>query len=155
MALFESKAGFPEDDTQAVCNNCFAIAELPMSISFDVPYGSYAVSVLHDENKDGELNTGLLGIPQEGIGFSNDPRIIKGTPSFEKTRRMHRKQAGLRNTVSWASPWSIEIRRHATHLYNRAPPCCGSQTFATHSLQRICLSLHHTQGATKSLGRRI
>ena len=86
IALFESKAGFPEDDTQAVCNNCFAISKLPMIVNFEVPYGSYAASVLHDENKDGELNTGLLGIPKEGIGFSNDPRIIKGTPSFEKTR---------------------------------------------------------------------
>jgi len=86
VALFESKAGFPEDDTQAICNDCFTVSELPLSISFEVPYGSYAVSVLHDENKDGELNTNLLGIPKEGIGFSNDPRIIKGTPSFEKTR---------------------------------------------------------------------
>ncbi len=86
VALFESKDGFPEDDTQAICNNCFAISELPMTISFEVPYGSYAASVLHDENKDGELNTGMLGIPKEGIGFSNDPRIIKGTPSFKKTR---------------------------------------------------------------------
>ncbi len=86
IALFESKAGFPEDDTQAICNNCLTITELPMTVSFDVPHGSYAASVLHDENKDGELETGMLGIPKEGVGFSNDPRIIKGTPSFEKTR---------------------------------------------------------------------
>ena len=86
IALFESKAGFPEDDTQAICNNCLTITELPMTVNFDVPHGSYAASVLHDENKDGELETGMLGIPKEGVGFSNDPRIIKGTPSFEKTR---------------------------------------------------------------------
>ena len=83
VALFESKAGFPKDDTKAVENNCFAITALPMSVSFDVPYGSYSVSILHDENKDGELNTGLMGIPKEGVGFSNDPMIIKGTPSFD------------------------------------------------------------------------
>lgn len=86
IALFESQAGFPEDDTQAIRNDCFKISELPMTLSFEVPYGSYAVSVLHDENKDGELDTGLLGIPKEGIGFSNDPRIVRGTPNFEKTR---------------------------------------------------------------------
>ena len=86
VALFESKAGFPEDDEQAVCNQCFAISALPMTVDFEVPHGSYAVSLLHDENKDGELNTNIVGIPKEGIGFSNDPRIIKGTPSFEKTR---------------------------------------------------------------------
>ena len=85
VALFESKAGFPQDDEQAICNQCFKISELPMTVGFEVPYGSYAASLLHDENKDGELNTNIVGIPKEGIGFSNDPRIIKGTPSFEKT----------------------------------------------------------------------
>ena len=85
IALFSDKDGFPKDDEQAICNDCFVISERPMSTSFDVPYGRYSVSVLHDENKDGELNTGFMGIPKEGIGFSNDPRIIKGTPSFEKT----------------------------------------------------------------------
>ena len=84
IALFADEEGFPKDDEQAICNDCFKISTLPMSTSFDVPYGRYSVSVLHDENKDGELNTGLMGIPKEGIGFSNDPRIIKGTPSFEK-----------------------------------------------------------------------
>jgi len=83
IALFESKAGFPEDDTKSICNQCFAITDLPMSVSFDVPHGSYSASLLHDENKDGELNTNIIGIPQEGIGFSNDPMIIKGTPSFD------------------------------------------------------------------------
>ena len=83
IALFSDKEGFPEDDKQAVCNNCFAISKRPMSTIFDVPYGRYSVSVLHDENKDGELNTGMMGIPKEGIGFSNNPRIIKGTPSFK------------------------------------------------------------------------
>ena len=86
VALFESSAGFPKDDEQAVCNQCFKISKLPMTVDFEVPYGSYAVSLLHDENKDGELNTNIVGIPKEGIGFSNDPRIMKGTPSFEKTR---------------------------------------------------------------------
>ena len=86
IALFESKDGFPDDDTKAICDRCIAITELPMSVTFDVPYGSYSASILHDENKDGELNTNLVGIPKEGIGFSNDPMIIKGTPSFKTAR---------------------------------------------------------------------
>lgn len=85
VALFDNKDGFPKDEDKAIQNQCFAITQQPMSVSFDIPYGSYAVSMLHDENQDGELNTNLVGIPKEGIGFSNDPRIIKGTPSFEKT----------------------------------------------------------------------
>ena len=85
VALFKDEAGFPADDEKAVCNSCFPIKEMPLRVSFDVPYGSYSVSLLHDENKDGELNKNMVGIPKEGIGFSNDPMIIKGTPSFDKT----------------------------------------------------------------------
>ncbi|KPQ37750.1 MAG: hypothetical protein HLUCCA11_01455 [Phormidesmis priestleyi Ana] len=86
LALFESEIGFPKDEQKAVFNRCFAITQIPLTVSVEVPYGSYSVSLLHDENQDGELNTNFIGVPQEGIGFSNDPRIIKGTPSFEKTR---------------------------------------------------------------------
>ena len=46
--------------------------------------GRYAVSVMHDEDADGELDTGLFGIPEEGWGVSNDaPAGAFGPPSFE------------------------------------------------------------------------
>ncbi len=50
----------------------------------DVPYGTYAISVYHDENENGELDTGLFGIPKEGYGFSNDVMGTFGPPSFEE-----------------------------------------------------------------------
>ncbi|UCD25827.1 MAG: DUF2141 domain-containing protein, partial [Gemmatimonadota bacterium] len=31
-------------------------------------------------------DTGLLGVPTEGFGFSNNPRIGFGAPSFESCR---------------------------------------------------------------------
>lgn len=47
-------------------------------ISFsDIVPGSYAVSVYHDENDNGSLDTGLFGIPKEPYGFSNNPRSKK------------------------------------------------------------------------------
>ena len=49
----------------------------------DVISGTYAVSVFHDENKDGELNLGFLNIPEEGFGFSNNPAIGFSQPSFD------------------------------------------------------------------------
>jgi len=50
-----------------------------------VPPGDYAVSVIHDENGDGQLNK-MLGIPREGFGFSRNPRIHFGPPGFEACR---------------------------------------------------------------------
>lgn len=47
-------------------------------ISFsDIVPGNYAVSVYHDENNNGSLDTGLFGIPKEPYGFSNNPRSKK------------------------------------------------------------------------------
>ena len=50
---------------------------------YEIPIGQYAVSVFHDENDDGKLNTGFLGIPNEPYGFSNNPVIVFGSPNFE------------------------------------------------------------------------
>lgn len=46
-----------------------------------LPYGSWAVSVIHDENGNARLDT-FAGIPREGFGFSRNPRIGFGPPRF-------------------------------------------------------------------------
>ena len=57
----------------------------PMRVSFTgLPPGTYAVTVVHDENDNGKLDRNLLGIPREGYGFSNDAPVGLGPPSFAK-----------------------------------------------------------------------
>lgn len=51
----------------------------------DVAPGDYAVTVLHDENGNAKLDT-MLGIPREGVGFSNNPRLIASAPRFAAVR---------------------------------------------------------------------
>ena len=46
--------------------------------------GKYAVSIVYDEDGDGKLNTGFLGIPSELVGFSNNVKGTFGPPSFHK-----------------------------------------------------------------------
>ncbi|MDE0530464.1 MAG: DUF2141 domain-containing protein [Albidovulum sp.] len=54
------------------------------SVAFlDLPAGTYAVSVFHDENGNGDLDTNLLGMPTEGYGFANDATGQMGPPEFE------------------------------------------------------------------------
>ena len=48
----------------------------------DIPAGTYALAVVHDENMNGKLDTNWLGIPVEGYGFSNDAKSLNGAPSF-------------------------------------------------------------------------
>ena len=51
----------------------------------DVPAGRYALMVIHDENGNGKLDTNLVGIPVEGYGFSNNPRVMR-KPTWEESR---------------------------------------------------------------------
>ena len=43
----------------------------------DLAPGRYAVMVRHDENDNGKLDTNLVGMPVEGYGFSNNPRVLR------------------------------------------------------------------------------
>lgn len=43
--------------------------------------GSYAIAVLHDENGNGRADWALM-IPREGFGFSRNPVVLAGPPSF-------------------------------------------------------------------------
>ncbi|HKX78643.1 MAG TPA: DUF2141 domain-containing protein [Novosphingobium sp.] len=47
-----------------------------------VPSGRYAISLIHDENANGRLDTRLV-IPREGFGFSRDAPVRMGPPSFD------------------------------------------------------------------------
>lgn len=48
--------------------------------------GKYAISVLHDANKNEDLDKNKLGIPKEGFGFSNNVIGAMGPPSFERAQ---------------------------------------------------------------------
>ena len=54
------------------------------AVFVDVPKGDYAVTIFHDKNNDGKLNTNFIGIPKEPYGFSNNPLAMFGPPSYEK-----------------------------------------------------------------------
>ena len=83
MSLFANSQGFPSDGDQAVQNKCVAANLSTPTITFDdVQPGSYAIAVLHDANSDRIINRNLLGIPSEGFGFSGNPVIRTGPPTF-------------------------------------------------------------------------
>ena len=50
----------------------------------NVPPGTYALSIIHDSNENGELDSNFFGMPKEGFGFSNDVMGTFGPPSFQK-----------------------------------------------------------------------
>lgn len=44
--------------------------------------GTYAISLIHDENGNGRMDMTLM-MPREGFGFSRNPRIGMGPPRFD------------------------------------------------------------------------
>ena len=52
----------------------------------NVPYGEYAISVIHDENGNGVLDTGLFRIPTESYGFSNGAKASFGPASWADSK---------------------------------------------------------------------
>ena len=50
----------------------------------NLPKGKYAVNILHDKNKNGKIDKGLI-LPKEGIGFSNYQSIgLTNRPNYKK-----------------------------------------------------------------------
>jgi len=51
----------------------------------NIKEGTYAISVFHDENANGELDKNLFGVPQEGYGFSKNNRFLLRAATFEES----------------------------------------------------------------------
>lgn len=83
-ALFESSEGFPKAFLHYATNiMVIKIRDTQARCDFeDIAPGTYALAVVHDENMNGKLDSGLLGVPTEGYGFSNDAKALFGAPSF-------------------------------------------------------------------------
>ena len=52
----------------------------------NLAYGQYAIAVYHDKNKNGKLDTNMLGIPLEDYGFSNNARGRFGPASWSQAK---------------------------------------------------------------------
>jgi uncharacterized protein (DUF2141 family) len=83
-ALFESPEGFPYEYLRSATNvMVIKIRKAQARCDFvDVPPGTYAMAVVHDENMNGKLDTNWLGFPTEGYGFSNNAKAVLSAPSF-------------------------------------------------------------------------
>jgi uncharacterized protein (DUF2141 family) len=81
VAIYNNSKDFPDKDPYK--GSITAISANEELIKFEnLPYGDYAIAVLHDMNNDGKLDKNVLGIPTEGYGFSNNAMDKYGPPSF-------------------------------------------------------------------------
>jgi uncharacterized protein (DUF2141 family) len=52
----------------------------------NIPNGTYAIAVFHDENQNDKVDKIFLGIPSEGYGFSNNIRPSFRSANFEESK---------------------------------------------------------------------
>jgi uncharacterized protein (DUF2141 family) len=85
VCLTKNPSHFPDCDGDADAVKASVRASVREVTLPAVTAGGYALAVIHDENGNGRLDT-TLGIPKEGFGFSRNPAIGFGPPSFERVR---------------------------------------------------------------------
>jgi uncharacterized protein (DUF2141 family) len=84
IGLYDSTSNFPR---KVATGKVVKVTDKEMHITFEnIKPGNYAVSVLHDENQNKDLDRSSLGMPKEGYGFSNNVMGVMGPPSFRKAR---------------------------------------------------------------------
>jgi uncharacterized protein (DUF2141 family) len=89
VLLFNSPNGFPDQKPKSL-----DVGEVPIDpqsltaevVFRDLPPGSYAVTVLHDENMNRKLDRKLFGIPREGYGASMNPPKMRRAPRFDEAK---------------------------------------------------------------------
>ena len=89
VTLFQNAQGFPDDPSKAIRQESVEIDPKTMSaqVTFkDLSQGTFAISVLHDENSNGKMDKNLVGIPKEGYGASNNPKKKRRAPTFDEAK---------------------------------------------------------------------
>ena len=52
----------------------------------ELPPGEYALTIYHDTNGSGELDTNFIGIPKEPVAMSNNAKAKFGPPKYEDAK---------------------------------------------------------------------
>ena len=95
VAIFNTKdsflnKGFKSAKVKIENNAC--------SVTFkNLPKGTYAISMFHDENNNNKLDTNFMGIPKETYGCSNNAKGFFGPPKWEDAKFEISNQAIIQN----------------------------------------------------------
>lgn len=86
LCLSTAPKHFPDCRADPAARTILMPAAKAKDLTFKgVPAGTYALSVMHDENGNAKLDT-MMRIPREGFGFSRNPVVRFGPPKFEQVR---------------------------------------------------------------------
>lgn len=100
IALYNSEneyatAGYSEKG--ALLTAIAPVRNLQASYTFkNLPFGEYGIKLFHDKDSSSRFRTNIFGIPSQAYGFSNNPPIKGGMPSYQQIKFIfnanHRQQ---------------------------------------------------------------
>jgi uncharacterized protein (DUF2141 family) len=88
ISLYDKAEGFPKD-RDAIIRTAAVEPDASGQVTTvfaDLPYGDYAIAVLHDEDTSHDMTFGALHLPKEGYCFSNNVKVRFKAPKFKKTK---------------------------------------------------------------------
>lgn len=94
VSIFDSKGSFLKEPLINVTKSVNGLGEVSFTTK-PIQAGTYAISAIYDKDSNGKLNTGLLGIPTEKVGFTNNAKGLMGPPSFKKASFNHDKKSEI------------------------------------------------------------
>ena len=103
LYLYNNKKGFPNDVDKSIKTAKGSILNgISTIVLKDISDGEYAISVIHDENGNGKMDTNFLGMPKEGVGVSNNAKGHFGSPSYEDSKfQLNKKSLILNITIKY------------------------------------------------------
>jgi uncharacterized protein (DUF2141 family) len=87
-SLWNGPQGFPRDDSHILKHVWAPINAARGECVFNGPFpaGDYAVTLFHDENKNGKFDSNMIGYPLEGYGFSNNVVPKFSAPTWDQCK---------------------------------------------------------------------
>ena len=85
FGVFKSADGFPRVEGKSVNWQVKKdIDAKTVTFTAHLPPGRYAASVLHDENRSGDMEKNPVGVPTEGYGVTNNPKPAFRDATFKE-----------------------------------------------------------------------
>ena len=84
LGLYNSETSFLNTQYK---NVILSIKDNTCTYTFtNVPEGTYAISLYHDENDNGKMDTNIFGAPKEDYGCSNNARGFMSAPKWDDAK---------------------------------------------------------------------
>lgn len=85
LCVWNSASAFPDcDKGKPIARQSVAATTAGTTpvVFRDIAPGAIAISAFHDENGNGRFDANFIGLPLEGVGLSNNPKMGFGPPKY-------------------------------------------------------------------------